>query len=242
MSQETKNSSVGAILGGVQGLPNFVAQFDINVKLYLQTVGMSSSKLAYLTPIEKTLTYPYQIFGYSDMMGGQTNFRSNFPEIKKRPKQFEYVQSVGNDNLLSGPVYFENIPNIKTGDIVFVYEYDGQANLYCVVSCQQVAYSSLLDAIESDRFNISGIRLSSPRPELAFQPNIELTTQTLFGQKSNSPVSPIAFLRPEQFQKGTVDIPLTCEINKEFGIMSQIAVGCSEINYSIFVKSTKKVN
>lgn len=219
---ESKSLGVGATLTGL----SIRAQFDINVKLY---IGGN-----YATPTPAPLShlnvFKFPIFGLSDYLGGYKIFRS-------RNREYRLITRYINGNSI-----YENSPVANVGDMVLVYDLLYGTYATVVISCKQVAYGTLLDSLESDRFRISSIRMNSAIPSRGFAENIEIVRQSLFGKMNNDSLSPMSFINPSQNQSTIADIPMMLTLDKELCIVGGIsgAMG-SELNFSMFVDQINKL-
>jgi len=65
--------------------------------------------------------------------------------------------------------------------------------------------------------------------------------QTLYGKSNKDFVSPNSFKKPDTFQNGIIDIPLKKGLDKQECLASYLNYDAVNIQWSIFVWSTKKL-
>ncbi|MFA7302014.1 MAG: hypothetical protein WC069_06910, partial [Candidatus Shapirobacteria bacterium] len=138
--------------------------------------------------------------------------------------------------------------NLQLGDLVIPFTSAlpgaGTTTLgLAIVRCSQVAYGTLLDALNSDRFVMNMIRYNIPDTTKVTQynNNIGLFTLSLFGKADADYVSPNSYKKPEQFQNGFIDLPLKYGVAKQKSIGMYVNYDCDVITWSIFVWTVRKV-
>jgi hypothetical protein len=138
------------------------------------------------------------------------------------------------------------IGNSVNGDIVIHYQaisagvtYDA----YVQVTSPNVGYSSLLEALSSDRFVINYIRYDVLDDSLVsqFLNQLVIITQTLFGRATDDKVSPNSFKDPSNQIRSLIDVPLSTGIDKNRSLSTYINYDVSEMIWSIFTKKVTKV-
>lgn len=238
------SSGIQASLGNVRGNPQFKAQFDLTVRKIYQGSYRKVGDVAdtYVLPNGSNMpngedkTLAVYIFGNSDFAGSYAKSR----QLLNEGCQLISV-SVSQNSGISG----------KVGDLVFEYDilpnnraayisYDITVKL--IISCEQVAYGTLLDSISSDRFNINTIRYSVPTgQEKQFGENISLIRQSLFGKVANDFVSPQSFQNSMDYQKNIVDIPLSVGVDKNLVLATYMPVGVTSFRWTVFVSASEKL-
>jgi hypothetical protein len=213
----------------------FTAQADIVVSWIKKSAGTAATKM------------PFAIFGKSDSFANYAKWLQNTPNVDS---SWIYAGFFIYPAVPSAIVTGGIIPGAVIGDGVFLYfnPADGSGGSWvCVlIHCNQVAYATLLDATNSDRFVISTIRYSLPNPSALTQygEQINYLYQGLFGKSVADSLNPLSYKNPEQFQNATIDIPLGSNgwgVDKasEFGgyiIPSQV------MTWSIFIESETRLS
>lgn len=222
------------------GNPGFIAQFDVLVipKFFTVVVATgvwTASTAAAVAAAQPTLANPLPcfLFGNSDMSGGFARLRQLFPLTGWG---YETAFIYGAD---SGPTVGVNTLDatakavLRVGDLVQPVFLTSGATMYVafvINRCPQTAYGSLVDALNSDSFQINMIRQTmadSVAASLAQYANqIMPFNLSLFGKFSADQTSPNSFKIPEQQQQNIVDIPMVLMVDK------QIALGMY-LNYDV---------
>lgn len=222
------------------GNPGFIAQFDALVipkffTVVTATGVWTASTAAAVAAAQPTLANPLPcfLFGNSDMAGGFARLRQLFPLTGWT---YETAFIYGAD---SGPTVGVNTLDataksvLRVGDLVQPVYLTAAPTMYVafvIVRCPQTAYGSLVDALNSDSFQLNMIRQTmadSTAPSLAQYANqIMPFNLSLFGKFSADQTSPNSFKIPEQQQQNIVDIPMVLMVDK------QIALGMY-LNYDV---------
>lgn len=142
----------------------------------------------------------------------------------------------------------------KLGDMVFLYagapvEVAPSAGVYhvnlceVVVSCPQVAYSTLLDSISSDTFVVDGIRYTVPDVTKIdqFTNSIGQVRQSMFGKLTSDSMNPNSMNMPFNNQTNIIDVPLTFGVDKNLMLHTRINAGCRKFIWSLFIKTVNKI-
>ena len=112
------------------------------------------------------------------------------------------------------------------------------------VNCSNVAYGTLLQSTQSDRFLMNLIRYTQndvTATGLAqFNQKVGWYKQSLFGKFDSDTASPNSFKMPENLQNGIIDIPLVKAITKEALVGTYLLYTAVTIQWSIFVQTVKK--
>jgi hypothetical protein len=239
-------------LMATQGNPAFTAQFDIQILLRYFSVAAGAYTL--LTPAavlaaSSTLTVPLNafIFGNSDFSSGYAKLQSQFPVTTWTygapfiyGKDYPIVNGVALDATA--------LAQLTKGDLVIPYYAtvggtDYQA--FVIVRCTQVAYGTLLDALNSDMFTMNMIRYimsdTSATGLAQYNNNIFVMKQSLFGKFDSDFISPNSFKLPEQMQDGVIDIPLVKGIDKQIALATAVNYNVSPVQWSLFVAMVNKL-
>lgn len=93
-----------------------------------------------------------------------------------------------------------------------------------VVSCTTAPYPSFLDALVTDMFDLTKIRvsLSDPSQVVQFQQELLFKSKSMFGLGTENPVVPENFRSPQQYQAGIVDVDVNAKFDKQTGIIVPI--------------------
>jgi hypothetical protein len=239
----------GAKLAAVKGNPQFSAQFDISFALRFFTVVTATGVYTQIAPAALNVALqtqlPVFVFGNSDFASGFANIRRAFPLntwVYGRPgiwgkddfSEFAFDATVTSTLMLGDLVipYTSALPGAGTTTV-------GLA----IVRCSQVAYGTLLDALNSDRFVMNMIRYNLPDTTQVAQynNNIGIFNLSLFGKFNQDFVSPNSYKKPEQFQNGFIDVPLKMGIAKQDSLGMYVNYTCVDITWSVFVWTVRKL-
>jgi hypothetical protein len=138
--------------------------------------------------------------------------------------------------------------DLRSGDLVLTFYKDSTTNYvaFVIIRCTQVAYSTLLDALNSDMFTLNMIRYimsdTSSVGLAQYNNNVNIMKQSLFGKFDSDFVSPNSFKLPEQQQSGIIDIPLVKGIDKQVALSTFINYDVSTVQWSLFVRSVQKLD
>lgn len=249
------SNPASTMLASVKGNPSFAAQFDIQFLLkYFEltdATGVFVSKTAAEILAAKAALatkLPAFLFGNSDFSGGFAKLQTVFPLtggwVYGTPGVY------GKDEFrINGSFIDANVTaQLVKGDLVIpVYNDDGALTYVglCIVRCTQVAYGTLLDALNSDRFIMNMIRYvmaDTTAVGLAqYNNNISIFKQSLFGRFDSDFISPTSFKLPEQMQNGIIDIPLTKGIDKQIALATFINYDAVTVQWSLFVEAVDKL-
>lgn len=107
------------------------------------------------------------------------------------------------------------------GYVQFVYTTGGgTSGSYIQVSCDQISYNSLLNALATDSFRTSFIRYEvNPADVSQFSNDAKVMKKTSFGQFAENPL-PVSNNRdPKNYQNGIIDIPNPIDIDKDTAVV-----------------------
>ena len=247
-------------LGAIRGNPGFVAQFDLKILTKFFSVVDATGVFTLLTAAQLLAAYaagatqlPAFIFGNSDFAGGFKKLQQLYPL-----NGWTYGQPViyGKDTpripttvINGGFVDATVTAQLQVGDLVIPVYSDQGATTYVgltIIRCTQVAYGTLLDALNSDRFIINMLRyIMSDTTAVGldqYNNNVGIIKQSLFGKMDQDFVSPTSFKMPEQFQAGIIDIPLEKGVDKQVELATYVEYDVTEVQWSIFVNYLEKLS
>lgn len=235
----------------IPGNPAFVAQFDVQILLKYFSVaagvytGVTAAALLVAEPSLAT-RLPGFVFGQSDLAGGFKASQGQFaPSVWAYDVPFVYGRDFPNTEY--GELDATAKAQLEIGDLVIPFYASPGATDYVafvIIRCQNVAYSTLLDAISSDLFWLNNIRykVANTAAGLAqFDNQIIIQNQSLFGKYSKDTVSPNAFKQPTQYQPDLIDIPINKGIDKNVILGSWFNYDSVSQQWSIFVKQLDKL-
>lgn len=242
-------------LAAMKGNPAFAAQFDIQFLLkYFSVVDATgvwtSLTAAQLLAAQPTLatTMPAFLYGNSDYSSGFAKLQQVFP--LSGWTAYSEPGIYGKDLLRVNGSFFDATvtAQLRKGDLVIPVYFDAGATTYVgltVVRCTQVAYGTLLDALNSDRFVMNMLRYvmadTSAIGLAQYNNNIQILKQSLFGKFDSDFVSPTSFKMPEQFQTGIIDIPVQKGIDKQVALAMYINYDAVTVQWSLFVQTVDKL-
>lgn len=238
-------------LNPAPGNPTFAAQFDVQflLKYFSVAAGVYTSlSAAALLAAQPTLAtqLPAFLFGNSDYAGGFTKLKALFP-LSGWSYGNSFVYGKDFPNSFYGALDATAKADLRNGDLVQTFYYEAGATDYVafvIVRCTQVAYATLLDALNSDMFTINMVRYILSDTSAAgldqYNNNINIMKQSLFGKFDSDFVSPNSFKIPEQQQSGIIDIPLVKGVDKQVALSTMIEYDVVNVQWSLFVRSVQK--
>lgn len=242
-------------LAAVKGNPNFAAQFDIEYLLrYFSVVdatgvwtSISAAALVAAVPALGT-QLPAFLFANSDFASGFAKLKSLFPLVGGWSYGTPFIYGKPLPRINNMELDATAIAQLRDGDLVIPVYYDSGATTYVgftIVRCTQVAYGTLLDALNSDRFVMNMLRYvmtdTSTVGLAQYQNNIQLLKLSLFGKFASDFVSPNSFKLPEQMQNGIIDIPLEKGIDKQIALATFINYDAIRVQWSLFASVVDKL-
>ena len=239
-------------LNPAPGNPTFAAQFDVQflVKYFSVAAGVYTSLTpAQLLAAQPTLAtqLPAFLFGNSDYAGGFRKLKALFP-LSGWSYGNLFVYGKDFPNSFYGALDATAKGQLQNGDLVQTFYFEGGATDYVafmIVRCTQVAYATLLDALNSDMFTINMIRYILTDVTAAgleqYNNNINIMKQSLFGKFDSDFVSPNSFKIPEQQQSGIIDIPLVKGVDKQVALSTMVEYDVTNVQWSLFVRSVNKM-
>jgi len=241
-------------LGRATGNPSFAAQFDVSFVLRWFTVAAgvytatTQAVVAAAVPAIAQAKLPGFVFGNSDFAGGFAKLRAQFPLTGGLLYDNPFVFGEGQGGTIFGNLDANARAALQVGDLVQPVYITSGSNyvIFVIVRCTQVAYGTLLDALNSDMFLMNMLRYIMPDSTAAslnqYQNNISILKQSLFGKFDSDFVSPNSFKMPEQQQANIIDIPLKKGVDKQvaLAVMLNPDIPNGTAQWSIFVQSVDK--
>ncbi len=237
-------------LNPVAGNPPFKAQFDVSMIVKYGTVAagtFTERTAAYVLanfPALATQLTAF-IFGNSDLAGGFKKSRGQFPLSGGWAYGVPFVY--GRDYPAINGVVLDATAQalLQVGDLVIPYVATVAGpvvfNAMVILRCQQVAYATLVDSLNSDRFWVNNIRYvltdTSAAGLLQYDNEIKIQAQSLFGLFNENSVSPTSNKTPQQFQDGIIDLPINQGVDKNVVFGSYINYNSVNQKWSIFVRN-----
>jgi hypothetical protein len=243
--QDQKLVSVG------QGLynPPFKAQIQVNfLKYYFSyNAGVFTPVAAGAVPAALQLQLPTFLFSNSDFASGFAKLQGQFPvsgwAYGGAPFIYNNVPWPGTP---ASGIFDANVRNLlRAGDLVIPFTGANGGTNYvalAVIRTSDVPYGTLLDALNSNTFNINLIRYTvTAGQETQFANAILCADETMFGKFSSDPVNPESYKNPEQDQDNIVDIDIDFNVNKQRGLASYVNYDVVSMRWNLFISSANKV-
>jgi hypothetical protein len=239
-------------MGNVAGNPGFVAQFDVQfiIKYFTVAAGVYTGVLAAAIAAALKTQLPAFLFGNTDFAGGFAKLQSQFILTGGWAYDTPFVYGKDYAATVFGALDATAKAALRVGDLVIPVwaTTAGPVNTvgFTIVRCTQVAYGTLLDALNSDMFTINTVRYimsDTTAVGLAqYNNNINMFNQSLFGKFKSDFVSPNSFKVPEQMQTGIIDIPLVLDVNKQVALGTFINYDIVNVQWSIFANVVNKLS
>ena len=231
------------------GNPLFTAQYDLSffTRYFTLTGGAYTELTDPATELNASLrnNLPFFVFGTNDFAAGFAFLQSQYPINSNWTYGVPFIWTGQATELALDAVVFNSL---QKGDLVIPFTSPlpgaGTTTLGLnIVRCNNVAYGTLLDSANSDRYILNGIRyVIDDTSQLAqFQNQIGLFDLSLFGKFDSDRVSPNSFKKPEQFQNGIIDIPIEYGIDKHKAMAFYNLFSNANQSWSIFVTAVMKV-
>ena len=132
-----------------------------------------------------------------------------------------------------------NTPTAGTTDRIRFTFVNGANTDIVDVTCNQVPYPVFLEALGADLFKISNIRyeITNNADIIQFSQQHNFTSKSLFGKQTSDDITIGAYKKPEQFQPGIVDIPISANIDKETMFLMNVTESASAypLNFQLHV-------
>ena len=234
-------------LRNAAGNPLFTAQFDLNfvTRYYTLTGGAYTSiaPAALAAALQNSL--PFFVFGVNDFAAGFNFLRGQYPINQNWAYGSPFIWTGQATELGLDATVFADL---QIGDLVIPFTSPlpgaGTTTLALnIVRSSNVAYGTILDSSNSDRFIMNGIRyvIDDLTQLLQFSNQIGLFDLSLFGKADSDRVSPNSFKKPEQFQNGIIDIPIEYAIDKHKSMAFYNLYTNLNQSWSVFVSALMKI-
>lgn len=188
-------------MGRISGNPETIkAQLDVKVKLFSEATAMVAGT-----------AYEFAIFGANDVTTGYNSLITDAVTKAGTVKQ----SVLGAAGAFTSEI-FDSLQFKFTGTTGRI-----------VISADVVDYPALLQALITDMFHVSRIRVSlgdtSTTGSLAsLSEKIKIIKKSLFGKREEDVISMNAYKMPEQNQAGIIDIPASFWVDANTTILAKI--------------------
>lgn len=233
-----------------QGLynPPFKAQIQLNVLKYYfsYTGGVFTQVLPASVPAPLQLALPVFIFSNSDYASGFAKLRGQYPLSGwSYEAPFIFGANTWPGTATSG-IFDATVLNLlRPGDLVLPYSGSSGGTNYvaiAIVRTSDVPYGSLLDATNSNTFNINLLRYTvNTGQETQFANAILCADETMFGKFTSDPVNPESYKNPEQDQDNIIDIDIRFDVNKQRGLSSLVNYDIATMRWNLFISNAVKI-
>lgn len=233
---------------GRAGVPQFSAQFDVQIliKYFTLTSGTYTAIAASALDAGLKTYIPFFLFGLNDYLAGFPKARTNYPLTANWTYGIPGIY--GKDDFYALAFDSNVTALLQNGDLIIVFTSalpgSGTTTLALIIlRCTQVAYGTLLNALNSDRFVMNYIRyaLADATQVAQFAYQIGIFKQSLFGKSEIDYISPNSYKDPKNYQAGIIDIPLKYGVDKNRTLGSYNLYTNVDMTWSIFVWTTKKL-
>lgn len=199
----------------IKGNPRFSATFNLTflAKYYTLSGGAYTEIAASALNAGLQNDLPFFIFGNNDFASGFKKLKGEFVINSN----WTYgVPGIWGKDLFTDLSFDATVTgSLQTGDLVIPFTSalpgGGTTTLaLLIVRCPEIAYGSLLEMLNSDRFDINGVRyvLSDTTKLAQYTRQISFNDLSIFGKFNSDKLTPNDYKVPEQFQNGIVDIPI----------------------------------
>lgn len=233
-----------------QGLynPPFKAQIQVNILKYYfsYTGGVFTPVLPAAVPAPLQLALPVFIFSNSDYSSGFSKLRGQYPLSGwSYAAPFIFGATPWPGTALSG-IFDANVTNLlRGGDLVLPFTGSSGGTNYvalAIVRTSDVPYGTLLDATNSNTFNINLLRYNvTAGQELQFANAILCADETMFGKFTSDPVNPESYKNPEQDQDNIIDIDIKFDVNKQRGLSTLVNYNVESMRWNLFISNATKI-
>lgn len=226
--------------------PHFIAQIQMNLlkDYYSVAAGVYTAILPAAVPAALQTSLPVFIFGNIDLAGGFAKIASQYQLggwTMNRP--IVYMRDYAADNFSAWTATVTN--NLRSGDLIVPFTAtSGGTNYVCtvIVRTTDVAYGSLLAALNSNKFSTNLIRYSvTAGQETQFANGITIADLSMFGKFVSDPINPEAFISPLQDQDNRLDMDADMEITKGKTLSLFANYDIRTFRFNIFIYDVAKV-
>lgn len=242
--QSSVSKSLGASLSAIKGNPPFKGEvaLQISVKYYSQGVaGTPVDTAPSALPTALKTQYPVYFFGKGDL-------RANYAKASSLVNLAAWDEDkmsviVGGQNAQSviypdsanptTPYAIGSVVNnrLAKGDVLLVIPMSGftaGASATTVIAevlihCNNVAYSTMIDALASDILGINMIRYTvDPSQTSQLNNQIEIIKQSPLGKTSSDSLDPNTYITGQTFNNNISDIPINLPVDKNLGLATLV--------------------
>lgn len=187
------------------------------------------------------------LFGNSDSKAGYADARGRVKlSVWEIGDSFIFGRDVARDGF-NNSLPISVTAQFQVGDMITPYTATAGGTdyaAYVIIRVANIAYGSLLGAIDSDQFSMNMLRyvLNSTSDLAQYAEQIELVNLSLFGKQGSDTISPNSFKKPENQQETIIDMTYNLHINKETMIVVPILYNVVNFSWSIFVSTVEKLS
>jgi hypothetical protein len=239
-SEETLRNvknSLGS-LGKAVGNPLTKNELSITTDVYYCDVALHVLIAPAALPLaNQNSPIPVWYFGLTDMYGAYQKARFLAP--LDNVSWFYLNSGFWNYNLFAGIDASVLIAGVNDGDYLVQYVCMTNGNLRAVIriSCQNVAYATLVHSLMSDIIFLNTIRYSLVLANiLQFANSLKIGHLSTFGKLNIDTIDPRLYILPTSPQQTISDIPVKIPIDKSIIIATFIEITCQHFNFILFVE------
>jgi len=191
-------------------------------------------------PVQIQFAYPLYFFGLTDFRGSYKKMYDLLP----LPELPAGVLSLFNPYLVATSFFYAPVlmPLSRHGDLIFMYGFSIGGVIYqitFIIQCENIAYSSLLNALCDEVFYLESIRYIIPIANInQFNNPLLFVYQNTFGKLYFDDVNPLAYTNSNYFQNQIIDIPVGLPFDKNMSFGTYVNFGVTEFDLILFVKKT----
>jgi len=240
--QQSVSTGVNARIDQIVGNPAFKAEITLQVFVRYYSQAVVGTPVAAVPAAGQQTNLPLYLFGHTDWKANYARARQLVPGGGGWTYADMAVIPVG-----SGKVSYQPLPHAaasveyisgsifnnlaQNGDLLFLIPMAGFVagaaatthTAEIIVRCPNVPYTTLLSALSSDLITLNMIRYVVPAAAVAqLGQQVTLLKQSLFGKTATDTLDPQTFITPGTFQPQIADMPITVNIDKNFGFATQI--------------------
>lgn len=241
-----------------QGLynPPFKAQIQVNMLKqyysYVLATGVFTPVLPAAVPASLQVSLPSFLFSNGDFSSGFAKLRGQYPLsgwAYAAPFIFgrEPFPGVASGLVALSAVTFDAtvLAQLRPGDLVIPFTATEAAVTYValqIIRTSDVPYGSLLDATNSNTFQLNMLRYTvTAGQETQFANAILCADETMFGKFQSDPVNPESYKNPEQDQDNIIDIDIDFNVNKQRGLSTLINYDITSFRWNLFISGAQKI-
>ena len=233
-----------------QGLynPPFKAQIQVNFlkQYYSYAGGVFTPVLPAAVPAALQQALPAFLFSNSDFASGFAKLQGQYPLAAwAYEPPFVFGKTSWPGTPTSGIFDATVTNNLRVGDLVIPYSATSGGTDYValtIIRTSDVPFGTLLDATNSNTFQINLLRYTVPAgSEIQFANAILCADETMFGKFTSDPVNPESFKNPEQDQDNIIDIDIDFNVNKQRGLSTLVNYNIESFRWNLFISGAQKI-